>query len=113
MLMGPDNGGIEHHVLVVAIFCQCLEDTFKNAALTPSSQALVSILPITEALRKIAPWNARAIAVKHGLDKQAVIRRRSPDVAFTARKKVFDPFPLIVSQSITTHRSAPNQADLL
>jgi hypothetical protein len=34
-------------------------------------------------------------------------------MAFAAGKKILDPFPLIVSQSITTHRSAPNQADLL
>jgi hypothetical protein len=33
-------------------------------------------------------------------------------VAFTAGKKILDPLPLIISQSIATHRSAPHQADL-
>ena len=113
MLMGAHDGGIERHILVIAIFRQSLEDTLENAALTPPAKARVDILPIAEALRKITPRNASAIALEHGLDKEAVVRRGSANVAFTAGKKILDPFPLIISQSIATHRSAPNQADLL
>ena len=97
MLMGAHDSGIERHILIVAILRQSLEDTLENAALTPPSEARVGILPIAEALRKIAPWNAGAIAVEHGLDKEAVVRRGSANVAFTAGKKILDPFPLIVS----------------
>ena len=111
--MGAHDSGVERHILIVAIFRQSLEDTLENTALTPPSKARVGILPIAEALRKIAPRNACAIAVEHGLDKEAVVRRSPANMAFAAGKKILDPFPLIVSQSIATHRSAPNQADLL
>src|ERR1700738_5214473 len=107
MLMGADDGGIERHILVVAIFRQSLEDTLENAALTPPSEARVGILPIAEAFREIAPRNARAIARKHGLDKEAVVCRGSANVAFTAGKKILDPFPLTAAKTTTTHGSAP------
>jgi hypothetical protein len=113
MLMGAHDGRIERHILVVGIFRQNLEDTLENAARTPAPQALVGILPAAEALRKIAPRNARAIAIEHRLDKQAVVRRGSANVAVTTGKKILNPLPLIVSQAIATHRSAPDQADPL
>ena len=95
--MSPDNGRIEGHILVVAIFRQRLEDALENTAFAPPSEALVGILPITEALRKVAPRYPRPIAIKNGLDKEPVVRRGSANVAVTAGKKILDPVPLIVS----------------
>jgi len=109
MLVGTDCSRVEHHVLIVAIFGQGLEDTLENAAFTPLTVPLVGILPTAEALRKIAPANAGAVAENDGLDKKAIIRRGATDMTFTATKKILDPLSLIVPQSMTSHRSAPQR----
>src|SRR5882757_4582756 len=62
MLVRPDNGGIDHHVFVVVIACQQLENALENPALGPPVEALVDDFPASETLRKIAPWNARSIS---------------------------------------------------
>lgn len=38
--------------------------------LGPSAEPGVNRLPTAEALRQVAPWNAGAIAVDHGIDKE-------------------------------------------
>jgi hypothetical protein len=113
MLVGTDNGGIQHHVFIVAIFDQEFEDPLKNATFAPSPQASVGVFPVAEALGKILPRNPGVVAIKHGLDKAPIIGRLAADVPLTTGKKILDPLPLIVPQSITTHQSAPNHADLL
>ena len=95
--MGADNGGVDHHVFVVVIACQQLEDALENPALRPPAEALVDDLPIPETLRKIAPRNARSISIENGFDEQPIIRRGAPDMAFAAGEKILDPFPLIVA----------------
>ena len=79
------------------IASQHLENALKNPALGPSVEALVYDFPISEALRKIAPWDARSISEKNGLHEQPVIRRSATDMAFTAGQKILDPIPLIVA----------------
>ena len=79
------------------ILCQHLEDTFENSALSPPVEALVDDLPIIEALGKIAPWDARSISEKNGLDEQPIIRFSATNMAFTTGQKILDPVPLVVS----------------
>jgi hypothetical protein len=50
--------------------------------------------------------------LKNRLDKQPIVRCVAPDVAFAARQKILDPFPLVVSQSKALHGSALRKADL-
>jgi len=76
---------------------QHLENTFKNAALGPSAEALVDDFPISEALWKIAPWDTRSISEKNRLHEQPVIRRSATNMAFTTGQKILDPIPLIVA----------------
>lgn len=65
--------------------------------------------PIAETLRQIAPGNAGPIPVEHRLDEQPVVSRRHPDVTLPPGKKVSDTLPLIVSQAVASHGSAPHQ----
>ena len=97
MLMGADNSGIQHHVLVVGIFRQRLENSFENAARAPPAQPLVRVLPIAKALRQIPPRNACAIAAENGLDKKTVVGCGSANMPLPPREKIFNPLPLIVS----------------
>src|SRR6202011_4386990 len=104
MLVRADNGGIDHHVFLIVIARQQLENTLENPALGPPTEALVDDFPITEALRKITPWHARSISEQNGFHEQPVIRRSAPDMALTAGQNILDPIPLIVAQCITSHR---------
>src|SRR6267142_2740699 len=83
MLVRADNGGIDHHVFIVVIARQHLENTLENPALGPPAEALVDNFPISEALRKIAPRDARSISEKNGLHEQPVVRRGAANMAFT------------------------------
>ena len=49
------------------------------------------------------------IAVQDGLDELPIVRRSHPDRTFASGQQVFDPLPLIVTQSEPPHRSAPHK----
>ena len=66
-------------------------------------------LPIAEALRQVAPWDARAIAVNHGIDEPPIVLGGHPDMTRTSRQEILDPIPLVVAKSVTAHLSAPWQ----
>ena len=59
VLVSAHDGGIDHHVFVVVIARQLLENALENSALRPSTKALMNDLPIPKALRQIAPGNAQ------------------------------------------------------
>jgi hypothetical protein len=59
--MRAHDGGVDHHVFVVVIIRQQLENAFENPTPGPPAEALVDHFPITEAFR-IHPrlrWSAR------------------------------------------------------
>src|SRR5215212_990404 len=74
----------------------------------PAAEAPMHLHTITEALGQVAPGYASPVAIEHRLDKQPIVRRRDPDPAWLPRQQMLDPLPLVVTQAITAHRSAPN-----
>ncbi len=103
VLMGADDGGVDHHVFGVGVTGQVIQNTLENPALAPPAEALVRALPGTKMRRQIAPWNACPIAVEHRLDEEPIVWRSTADMAPTPRKKILDPIPLIIPQSIPIH----------
>jgi len=85
----------------------------KKAALAPSAEALVRALPGTKMRRQIAPGNARSIAIENRIDEKPIGWRRAANLPLTPGKKILDPIPLIIPQSIPIHWSAPQKADHL
>ena len=113
MPVSAHDGGVNHHVLVVVIAGQELENPLENAALRPSVEALIDDLPVAKALGQIPPRDPGAKPEENGFNKQAIVRRRAAHMAFAAGQNVFDPIPLVVAQCISSHRSAPPRADQL
>ena len=111
--MGADDGGVDHHVFGVGIAGQVIQHTIENAALAPSAETLVRAFPGTKMRRQIAPGNARPIAMENRLDEKPIVRRRAADMPLSPGKKILDPIPLIIAQSISIHWSAPQKADHL
>ena len=63
-------------------------------------------LPIAETFRQITPGNASSKPIENGFDEQPIVSRRAANVAFAARQKILDPFPLVVTYPKALHRSA-------
>ncbi len=80
--MGAHDGGVDHHVLVIVIARQLLENTLENPTLCPPTETLMDDLPITKALRQIAPRDASSISVQNSFNEQSVVRRSATNVAF-------------------------------
>ena len=95
--MCAHDGGVNHHVFVVVIARQQLENALENAALRPSTETLKGDLPITKALGKVAPWDAGSISVENSFDEQPIVRRRTANMAFAAGQKILDPISLVVA----------------
>ena len=108
MLMGAHDRAVDHRVFIVGFRRQVLENTAPYTRSAPSAVASVEILPVAEALRKVAPRDASAIAVDHRLDEQSVVCCCHPDVPIPPGKEVADTLPLIVAKAVASHRSAPN-----
>jgi hypothetical protein len=78
--------------------------TIQNSALVPLAEALVHRFPMAGPLGQITPRTSSSIAIEHGFDEQAVIFCRASHMALAARKKILDPAPVVVSQSLASHR---------
>jgi hypothetical protein len=97
VLMSAHDSGVDHHVFVVVIAGQQLENALENLALGPSAEALVDDLPIPETLRQVAPRDTRPISVQHRINEQSIVGRGAADMALASRQKILDPIPLIVA----------------
>ena len=112
VLVSAHDGRIEHHVLIVVVGGQHIEDTFKNTALRPTIVALPDRFPATEAFGQIPPGTTSAITKEHSLDKKPIVLGRAANVTLTPWQKVLDPVPLVISKGVATHRPALLKADL-
>jgi hypothetical protein len=104
--MSTHNSSVDHHVFVVGVARQPLENAFKNTAPRPSAETLMRALPMTEAFRQISPRNPGSEPIQNSLNEPPVIRRGASDVALPARQNVLDPIPLLIAYAKTLHWSA-------
>jgi hypothetical protein len=100
VLVGAHDGAVDHRVFVVGIGGQMLEDLLPHPAFGPTAEPAMGVLPIAPSLRQIAPWGAGAVAVEHRLDESPIILSCGADMPDSSRRKVFDPFPLVVAVHI-------------
>ena len=107
VLMGSDDGGVDHRVFVVGIIGQGLEKIPPNAFFSPTRETPVRVAPAPEALGQIAPRRASAGFSDHGLDEKPVAAIAvPPHRARTARQQIFNPRELVVPQSMAFYRKA-------
>jgi hypothetical protein len=106
VLMRADYGAVDHRVFVVGVGGEMVEDLLPDPALGPAAEPTMGILPIAEALRQIAPWDAGAVTIEHRFDEAAIVLGSGADMADPPRQPVLDPLPLVIAQSISGHRSA-------
>ena len=66
LLVSPHDGGVDHHVFVIVIARQQLENTLENTALRPSVESLIDNVPIAKAPRQISPGNTSSKSEENG-----------------------------------------------
>jgi hypothetical protein len=97
VLVSAHDGAVDHHIFVIVIASQFLENAIKNARLGPPVEALINNLPIAKTLGEITPRNPGSKSEQHRLDEEAIISCGAADVTFLARQKILDPLPLVVA----------------
>src|ERR1700720_874291 len=106
VLVSAHDRGVDHHVFVVGVARQQLENAIENAALRPSVKALVYDVPVAKTRGQITPRDSRSISVKNRINEQPVVCCIAAHMTFSPGQKIFDPLPLVVSQSKALHGSA-------
>ena len=101
MLVHPDDGAIDDHVLEVRVVRQGLEDPIEHASLDPSAKALK--VPLPESLGKVAPRRPDTHNPENRFDETPVVRPRAARILSFSRNKRRDPLPLIITQYPTVH----------
>lgn len=97
VLVGTDDGGVDHRIFIVGILGQTLEHSLPDAASTPARMARVDHSEISEPLRQITPCDPSAVTIYHRFNKQPVIFGRPSDMARTARQNIRDPLLLVIT----------------
>ena len=95
--MGAYDRGVDHHVFVVVITRQQLENAFENSALRPPAEALMNHLPAPETLWQITPGNPCPVSVQDRIDEQSIVGCGAADMALASGQKILDPIPLVVA----------------
>src|ERR1700674_902556 len=90
VLVCPDDGCVDHHVLEVGIVGQRLEKTLPTAFARPSQKASVHAVPLAELIRQIAPRCPRPQDPKHGIDEQTIVLTAATLVALLAGNQLLD-----------------------
>jgi hypothetical protein len=101
VLMHPDDGAIDDHVLEIRIVRQGLEDPTEHAPLDPSTKALKDRVPVPGSLGKVAPRRPDTDNPENRFDEKSVVRPRAARILDFSRKKRRDPLPLIIAQYTT------------
>jgi len=97
VLVSAHDGGVDHHVFVIMVARQQLENALENSALRPPIEALIDNLPVAETLGQIAPRDTSSVSVQDCFDEQPIVSRRASYMAFAAGQKILDPAPLVVA----------------
>ena len=101
--MRADERRVDHGIFIVAIGCQHLENPLPHAAAAPAHVSRVDHPEIAKPLGKIAPGNARSVAIEHRLNKQSIVPRRLANMLLSTRQQILDPVPLVVPQPVTLY----------
>jgi hypothetical protein len=95
--MSAYDRGVDHHVFVVVITRQQLENALENSALRPPAEALMNDLPAPETLRQITPGNPCSVSIQDRIDEQSIVGGGAADMALASGQKILDPIPLVIA----------------
>jgi hypothetical protein len=98
VLVGSDDGAVDHRIFVVGIGGQAFEHALPNPVLGPAAEPPMCVLPAAKALGQVAPRNSSAIPIEHRFDKPTIVMGGRADAPGFPWEQVFDALPLIVAR---------------
>ena len=110
VLVGSHDGRVDHGVFVVGVLGQYFKQALPHTAPAPAHMAQVHHAEVPNRSGRIAPGNARAIAVEHRIDEQAVVFGRRSNVPGPAGQQVLDLQPLLICQGVSAVHAPDNGA---
>ena len=108
LLMDTDDRPIDEDVFEIRISRRGFENAIENTCLCPAGKPPEDTVPGPKARWQIPPGCASTHLLQDRFEKQPVVTRRYTAIAFLARQKRSDDFPL----SIRQHKAFRAHADL-
>ena len=103
--MGPNNGGINHHVAVVGVCQQHLEDSLPYSRPSPASETFVGTLPVAILRRQVFPVGATTQHPQNAVHEIAIVLGSHTYRPGTPGQKTFYFAPLSGAQFVPFHVS--------
>jgi hypothetical protein len=101
MLVDPDDGAVDDHILEIGIVRQSFKNLIEHAASDPPAEPLEDRVPIPESLGKVAPRRPDTHNPENRFDEKPVVRSRAARILDFSWKKRRNPLPLIIAQYTT------------
>ena len=98
--MGSHDGGVDHGPLVVGVLSQGAQHAQPHAGAAPARVAQMHDTKVAKVGGQIAPRDACAVAVEHGVDEQAVVAGCGPGLTGLAGQQVLDALPLGITEGV-------------
>src|SRR6185503_15060497 len=109
-LVGPDEGGIEHHILVPGIVHESSEYPLPDPRLRPAGEALVHALVLAASLGQLVPLRPRSQDPEHAVDEHAVVLCGSARIGLLARQHLSDTLPLLVVELVSLRHALSSES---
>src|SRR5262249_49476995 len=100
LLVGSDEGSVEHQVLVPRVAGQLGKNPLPDARLRPAREALVHALPLAVPLGQFVPLCPGSQDPEHAVDEQPVVLCGSAGIGLLARQHLSDTRPLLVIELV-------------
>jgi hypothetical protein len=108
VLVGSNDGAVNHGVFVVRILRQNLENPLPHASPAPARVAGMHHAEVTKALRQVTPGNACAVALEHRIHEQPVVARGGSGLCRLAGQQIRDARPTLINQGISSGHASPH-----
>jgi hypothetical protein len=103
MLVGADDGAIDHDPFTIRLTSKGFEDPLPDTVPVPPIEAGKDCVPRSEGFGQIPPWRTRSVFPEDGFNDGAIVQPRVPYSALFAGQERLQPRPPSFSQKVSRH----------
>ena len=96
MLVGPNDGRVDHQMFQVGIAAEGLHDARPDAGLGPAVEPLERVVPVSEPLGQVTPGYPGAGDPEHGADEEPIVLGGGSGRLGPPGQEMFDANPLFI-----------------
>src|SRR5437016_11883278 len=109
VLVGADDRAVQQQPFQIGIL-QLAENAFPNSFGRPAIKTFPDRVPLAKSLRKIAPRRSGLADPKDRVHEESIVLGSHSRVAFLARQKILDSFPVFIRNRVATKHYRPSLA---